>query len=655
MQFQILTVKISQTTERTTDESSMSSDKDNSSIDHSLVIARAIGKTTEARKASILSKERKIKISIVISHCGSPVDWIPSFMGEGNYQVSEVTVISKCGKEVDGVNSLETSFGANINIKRLPNVGRCDHSYAHWIVNNFARVEKEIRTLSKDDVREDLIFFIKDNKYRIDTYTPFPDVLATAIDAGFGCVQKIATTHSHLPLELHYKPFIENFSIPGYARVARDDNFIFKSNFNNLGEWSDAIGLIFPDSEYINVCYGGNFLVQKGGILSQSLDAWTNMELSLSRGDNIQEGHFAERAWASIVAPPPSDFPWDVLSREVKPFVTKLANNKIADHGRLYISKYSPFWVVSAPTQAPTRIPVFYNVFTLSDNVEYVKTIVKEQMGMALPQHEFLVRSIGTPLTIPNASLLRHDEVGDEVETLELLWQHCNEHPSDKVVYIHSKGSFHYSKDNDKLRRFLTRGALSDECAQLPGMCNVCSSRMSPMPHPHTSGNMWLARCDYVKKLPQPSMFADMMSRHMEEMHVVSRGCWPCLGLHRFAAEHWIHSHPAVKPCDLSADESFVWGYKNTPDVDFEIDLKPAPRFELDVYGGPAPCMFGQYQNYRLKEYRFLYGEDVEIPKDWFGYRLLKENSSPLRAPLAPDAICRLKRPDGDHDDARSS
>ncbi len=169
---------------------------------------------------------------------------------------------------------------------------------------------------------------------------------------------------------------------------------------------------------------------------------------------------------------------------------------------------------------AATRIPVFYNVFTGSEeSIPRVKNIVKEQFSQLRPeQHEVFVRSIGVPFEIENATLVRHDEDGDEAQTLALLWQYCKDHPnpadeSAKVVYLHSKGSFHPMVKNDRLRRFLTRGALSQECANLPSSdpCNVCSSRMSPLPHPHTSGNMWLAKCDYVQKLINPMMFEEKM------------------------------------------------------------------------------------------------------------------------------------------------
>ena len=99
---------------------------------------------------------------------------------------------------------------------------------------------------------------------------------------------------------------------------------------------------------------------------------------------------------------------------------------------------------------AATRIPVFYNVFTGSEeSIPRVKNIVKEQFSQLRPeQHEVFVRSIGVPFEIENATLVRHDEDGDEAQTLALLWQYCKDHPnpadeSAKVVYLHSKGSFH--------------------------------------------------------------------------------------------------------------------------------------------------------------------------------------------------------------------
>ena len=84
------------------DEEAIRSHKDTGRIDHSLVLARALGNTTQDRAASVLSKRQKTKMSIVISHCDKPVDWIAYYLGEENFQVSDVTIISKCGMQVSG-------------------------------------------------------------------------------------------------------------------------------------------------------------------------------------------------------------------------------------------------------------------------------------------------------------------------------------------------------------------------------------------------------------------------------------------------------------------------------------------------------------------------------------------------------------------------
>ena len=68
---------------------------------------------------------RQLKnIHVVISHCKNSLKWLVDFLANNvqNYSIQS-TVISKCGKEVDGIDTLFTT----LNIIRLPNVGGCDH------------------------------------------------------------------------------------------------------------------------------------------------------------------------------------------------------------------------------------------------------------------------------------------------------------------------------------------------------------------------------------------------------------------------------------------------------------------------------------------------------------------------------------------------
>ncbi|CAJ1946504.1 unnamed protein product [Cylindrotheca closterium] len=84
-----------------------------------------------------------------------------------------------------------------------------------------------------------------------------------------------------------------------------NDNTHFKSRFDNFGTWLKYVGIRLPNP-FTEVCYGGNFAIKlsRARKLTNELHA---MESSLRRGDNIEEGHFAERAWAGIFSKPLSE------------------------------------------------------------------------------------------------------------------------------------------------------------------------------------------------------------------------------------------------------------------------------------------------------------------------------------------------------------
>ncbi|KAG7362242.1 hypothetical protein IV203_025908 [Nitzschia inconspicua] len=265
-------------------------------------------------------------------------------------------------------------------------------------------------------------------------------------------------------------------------------------------------------------------------------------------------------------------------------------------------------------------IPVFYNVYVANQSDhERVQSLVGEQLSYLQSFHRpVYVHTIGHEISIPNTTLLGHHVNASELVTLHSLWEYCQEHPQQKVVYLHSKGSYHPSKENDHMRQLLTMGALSEECAIQTDnvVSNVCSYRFSPYPHPHTPGNMWLAHCSYVNKLLEPFIFDNDMIA-VEARLVYARGVHPsCVGSERFAAEHWIHSHPTVKPSDLYSNAYFAWGYQGLAEYqpgDFEWKL--APRYHM--YDWPTGCKYSDLAH-RLKEYRLLY--NMTPRGDWWGW-----------------------------------
>ena len=48
------------------------------------------------------------------------------------------------------------------------------------------------------------------------------------------------------------------------------------------------------------------------------LEIWLSLERSLSRGDNIEEGHFAERTWAGLLHRPLNDSERELLFQRTR-------------------------------------------------------------------------------------------------------------------------------------------------------------------------------------------------------------------------------------------------------------------------------------------------------------------------------------------------
>ena len=68
---------------------------------------------------------------------------------------------------------------------------------------------------------------------------------------------------------------------------------------------------------------------------------------------------------------------------------------------------------------------------------------------------------------------------------------------------------------------------------------------------------MWLASCRYVATLLAPPAFQKGMDTYWGRLGFAISGPpamqgTPWVGTGRYAMEHWVHSHPSVRPCDVS-------------------------------------------------------------------------------------------------------
>jgi hypothetical protein len=150
--------------------------------------------------------------------------------------------------------------------------------------------------------------------------------------------------------------------------------------------------------------------------------------------------------------------------------------------------------------------PIFYNIFVPPTNLSNTRRIVQEQLiqrKMTSANSTILYTLIGNQDYI-DILVVRHDidslcqtdcqlreslNKGDEVHTLQALWEYCGKippHPAQDtlVSYIHDKGSFHATTSNEKARRMGTKAAL--DCRNLmptnPRQCTICTSAFHVFP-----------------------------------------------------------------------------------------------------------------------------------------------------------------------------
>jgi hypothetical protein len=270
---------------------------------------------------------------------------------------------------------------------------------------------------------------------------------------------------------------------------------------------------------------------------------------------------------------------------------------------------------------------LFYNLFIPKQVTAIVSTmsIVEEQMSdieklwrKLDPSKErtpvMIYNTVGTrlgrnasgsPLTIEwmhetcrthsvDCQFQEHFDSAFEDVTLEMVYEHCytHRHTDAKVVYLHSKGSYHESHQNMHWRRALLQAVLHHECLiSRPDQCNVCGLQFWPVWNAFFPGNFFAADCAYVSKLMHPIEFNRKQERLVLERE--NRGFETtlygatafALGLSRYMPEAWIGSHPHLLPCDMSTELDMQYWMRFHEQIDLEWSI--APRFPLETSHWP--------------------------------------------------------------------
>jgi hypothetical protein len=303
--------------------------------------------------------------------------------------------------------------------------------------------------------------------------------------------------------------------------------------------------------------------------------------------------------------------------------------------------------------------PIFYNIYIPETRKKPIIEIIEEQIKFRNetdPKAPILYTLIGSRtveetiqnLCQPNCTQRDYLEKGNEIDTLQALWEYCQDHPFEIVTYIHDKGSFHPSGANRKARGVGTKGALACRGLMLDhhayeyhtdaphqttvsntqankkkteSQCSICAYRFYALPVYHGRANMWTAHCSYIRKLLPPRTYESaLLDMHQETLNHIILGPtkYACirpyksssllLGLGRYAMERWAFNHPYVEPCDsLTKREMRKLKDGDKSASNFTPKLTPAPQKGAKVSGIAGISTSWERLAGRLFEWDYLY------------------------------------------------
>ena len=219
-----------------------------------------------------------------------------------------------------------------------------------------------------------------------------------------------------------------------------------------------------------------------------------------------------------------------------------------------------------------------------------------------------------------------HDSDHVSGETLTHLHSFCLDKPSSNVIYISNQlmpsdvgaGADRYNIDKIKLA---TAAVMSTMCQITDHSCNVCGTEFYPLPFLQFTGNMFSASCGYVSKLMPPRKYQKSLYtiaggvtlaylRKQFTTELFGKFNPRILGLDQYSIEHWIGSHPYLRPCDVAPMKApSITGSFEDQMKQYSLALAPrrgsaAPDFPLTA----KEADFRLKREFAFREYLYLAG-----------------------------------------------
>jgi hypothetical protein len=211
-------------------------------------------------------------IQVVVAAYNEDVNWI----AEEPFSGLDILCYHKGSKEIPNCNA------PNCRIEKLPNVGRCDHTYLHHIVenyNNLAPVTVFIPGSWTDPEKKDITL----------------KVVHTASSTGNTVIPAHRT-----PEDIYGFQIDEWTSTNNGNKSNNVGSKLLPCPQRPFGVWYK---LNFPEISPPWVHYKGVFAVSREDITKNPVEHYERLLKYLNTDSNPEAGHYIERAWVSIFWP----------------------------------------------------------------------------------------------------------------------------------------------------------------------------------------------------------------------------------------------------------------------------------------------------------------------------------------------------------------
>lgn len=234
-------------------------------------------------------------------------------------------------------------------------------------------------------------------------------------------------------------------------------------------------------------------------------------------------------------------------------------------------------------------------------------------------------------------------------ETMDQLYSFCRENVYSNVIYINndSFGQLGSRFEQEKLKMQMTRAVTSEQCFQFSSyQCDTCGLLFHVLYSFFYPGNMFVAQCKYVFKLISPNVFEQKMEQFismvlLERLRgmIISR-LFPDeakhFGLDFESIQHWVGSHPTIRPCDISGATRDIttWSMKEQLPFSFPQHVFGFPGVPFD-YNEDLFKEAIEEPSFRMREYHFLPGNilkwlflyDMVPPQDSWIWKTFPDGS----------------------------